>query len=621
MIQKILKPQETYKERDGFNMKSISRFACLIVCTAFVLTLTPSIVAVSPKSSTILTETEISDNFSMRDAQINQLDSIGSFEHFQSMTVDPTDEGAIQGMITSLLIGKVQVENSYMDVPLEQMLTSQILSSNTQEESNTENSGLVEEQIVVLPEDFEQIINGYEDTTPDSDISDGYLTNDNLTFFVQKAQLFGNMRKNAGIVVTDENLEYAFSPISYSGNHATVDVTEYYSFQLNTIDVRSQVNTEYHIVLERNNAGVWDIKEITSNDWFDQSANYEPFDVDQLLSKMDSMDSGIDTTNTTIHTEVQETISLMPAATTVNSLDYTIKAARVANYADTFWDSYNTSLYGNYNTTGGDCMNFASQCLAAGLGFSSDSTSITNGTAPCDNVGNYKWKPKTSPFISCSSFRTYLSSNSDSGETGLLGTVETLTSKTHTYKAGDILHVDNGSGTPYAHAAVVTHTGDKSTALVSAHNNDRHNVTISWMWNTSSDIKLCSITGYYTYSNCSGHTFTNPSGTNNGTDSTCNNCGYSRLRIDATTFAPLSKGATKTISANTSIKCYRIAVGITSPSGNITWLPYAMNSSSFSSSYTFSESGIYEIIVAARDMNDSITGNTGTSFTYQVRVT
>lgn len=640
-------------------MKRTYKNLCLILCMAFILSFVPYTAAAATESPELLSEKAISDSVSISDLQIDELDTVRSFDYFREAAAGVDEEVAMQGMITSLLIGKIQVENSYMDIPLTSMLAPEAVSSAADALEQPEDTTAPEEPIgsqeplesesteppvdrtdlgdataAEEPIDSQEPLESETTARPDDEANPqdsqqpivepekekavDIPANDNLLFFVQKAQLFGAMRKDAGIIITDEQLDYEFSPVVYYGDSASVDVTEYYSFQINTIDVRSYVNTDYHITLVKGNDGSWLVDEITSNDWFDEWMNYEPFDVDEMLAMMDGPVAG----DTVVEgQDAENAIPSVAAANTVSTLDYTIDATRLANYADTFWSTYNSGLYGNYNgKSGGDCMNFASQCLAAGLGFSSDSTSISDGNAPCDSVGSYEWIPKTSPFISCGSFRDYLNDNTDANETGLVGTVVERSSKTYTYKAGDVLHVDNGDGVPFAHAAIVTHGGSSSTARVSAHNNDRHNVTISFMWNTSSSIKLCRTTGYYTYSDCTGHTYTNPSVSSNGTDSTCNKCGYTKLHIDADTFAPLTSGSTETISASTSVRCYRIAVGVTAPNKTTTWLPAQMNSSTFSESYKFAEKGIYTIVVSARDMNDSLAGSYATSFTYQVRV-
>lgn len=265
-------------------------------------------------------------------------------------------------------------------------------------------------------------------------------------------------------------------------------------------------------------------------------------------------------------------------------------------------------------------MNFASQCLAVGLGFSSDETSISLGSAPCDNIGTYKWIPHTSQFRSCSSFRDYLQGNTEAKETGLYGTVVESHSSTVTCTPGDIVFTKDSNGNPYAHAAVVISGGtDRDNILVSAHTNNRDAVTMTWMCGSSRTCKIAHVSCYKTYSNCSGHTYSSIMA-GSGTDSTCNNCGYSRLRISPATAAPFPKNSTKSISGVVSVNCYRIAVGITDPDGITIWKPYT-SGIAYAYDYTFSKDGVYTIRISARDINDNIPGSTAKSVSYQVRVT
>ena len=185
-------------------MKKISRCAYFIVCAAMLMAMTPQTLGVSSQVSSVLSEATITGNLSVGDAQINQLDSVSSFERFQSTPSNLTDDVAIQGMVISLLIGKIQVEDSYMDIPLEQMLNGQVLSVEGQDTAVSANT--------MLPSANQ------ESDSLKSGAPTVLLPNDNLLFFIQKAQLFGNMRKDAGIIITDENLDYDFSTISYSGN-------------------------------------------------------------------------------------------------------------------------------------------------------------------------------------------------------------------------------------------------------------------------------------------------------------------------------------------------------------------------------------------------------------------
>ena len=247
--------------------------------------------------------------------------------------------------------------------------------------------------------DFQQIFSSSANTDLDS----------SLVFFMQKAKLFGEMRAAEGIIITDEELTYDFSTIDFDNNLASVDVTETYVFQINTISEKSTVRTEYHLNFEKDVSGMWKVLSITSNDWFEQEKAGQPFDVTRELATMTVERPAEDQVYSNEEYATDSSLNTRSVVTT----DYTVNFGRVYNYAKTFWSSYNSGsgMYGNYNSSGGDCMNFASQCLAVGLGFSSDPTSISSGSAPCDSIGSNKWKPHNSAFLSCGNFRSYLTSN------------------------------------------------------------------------------------------------------------------------------------------------------------------------------------------------------------------
>lgn len=82
------------------------------------------------------------------------------------------------------------------------------------------------------------------------------------------------------------------------------------------------------------------------------------------------------------------------------------------NYALTYWREYNGDHYMDFGPTGGDCMNFVSQTLAA-RGMPEDPLEVGpvdgwyNTYGPGDNVDNWKtWT--TAPWISVSNFDRYI---------------------------------------------------------------------------------------------------------------------------------------------------------------------------------------------------------------------
>ena len=63
----------------------------------------------------------------------------------------------------------------------------------------------------------------------------------------------------------------------------------------------------------------------------------------------------------------------------------------------------------------------------------------------------------------------------------------------------------------------------------------------------------------------------------------------------------------------------RIAIGITKPSGSTSWREFT-NTSSGSVSYTFSERGLYTVVVAARDVATTEAHSCKETHTFKVRI-
>ena len=78
-------------------------------------------------------------------------------------------------------------------------------------------------------------------------------------------------------------------------------------------------------------------------------------------------------------------------------------------------------------------------------------------------------------------------------------------------------------------------------------------------------------------------------------------------------------GALKTITGTANVKCFRIAIGITKPSGSTSWREFT-NTSSGSVSYTFSERGLYTVVVAARDVATTEAHSCKETHTFKVRI-
>jgi hypothetical protein len=104
-----------------------------------------------------------------------------------------------------------------------------------------------------------------------------------------------------------------------------------------------------------------------------------------------------------------ETVALevQSAAGIVADFDYTYRAVTAVDwqleYAFRYWNDYNLAEYGDFNTWGGDCMNFVSQTLVA------------RGWAQTDDWFNDAQEDWAAAFVHVPSFDEWLSSHPELG--------------------------------------------------------------------------------------------------------------------------------------------------------------------------------------------------------------
>jgi len=147
-----------------------------------------------------------------------------------------------------------------------------------------------------------------------------------------------------------------------------------------------------------------------------------------------------------------------------SSLTTSYNPANAASYAEQWYDSFNPA-YANYDSNGGDCANFGSQCLkAGGMNLSSGPGLDKYGCIiACDNLHT--------------NFTSYQGCNSSSTYSG---------HKTSGYPTwftqGDIVlfgaNASNPSD-PWQHTAINVVTG---TPALDAHSNSRHKQTVSYFY-------------------------------------------------------------------------------------------------------------------------------------------
>jgi len=155
-------------------------------------------------------------------------------------------------------------------------------------------------------------------------------------------------------------------------------------------------------------------------------------------------------------------------------------AANAVSYARRYALTYNSS-YASYKGRGGDCANFASQCICAG-GIATNST----------------WKPYTGAWLGANALRNYLLGQGYRGYgrgSIALGNIS----------PGDLFWEAGSDGTGYGHVTIVTSVNG-SGVTVCGHTNDRRDSAYSTAYiknNVVYHIKMGGSVNYYNYDvNC-----------------------------------------------------------------------------------------------------------------------
>lgn len=158
-----------------------------------------------------------------------------------------------------------------------------------------------------------------------------------------------------------------------------------------------------------------------------------------------------------------QSISLMTAAAPVS---FTYDYKKAVAYAEQYAMNYNPA-YNNYNSVGGDCANFVSQCLYA-------------GGLPMTDGWMYQ---KTVSWTYASSLYSYLAEN--------CGTAITNPAASN-IRAGDPVFYYSSSQGRYSHAAICVGVNASNVPVVDAHNTDHlHAVwTLGTSWSKRAVIQI-----------------------------------------------------------------------------------------------------------------------------------
>lgn len=351
-------------------------------------------------------------------------------------------------------------------------------------------TGTVAEAGVYLQEGAAPLLVGGEERTLEE-------LRENIAFVEKKAAFYAGMRQAQGIYREELRLSYDWEKLKLEGESASAVVTETAVFRYTDSARMSIYETTYWAEMVRVE-GRWLIAGITDKSQFDEDHKGDAaFDPTAALAAFEAALAAPDCRIT------------VPAGAAEGGIPY--NGANAAAYAYTYarQDSgrdqaaFYNPLFTSYAGRGGDCMNFASQCVWAGFGGSETDAAVSGHGLPMDAAGANTWFGRSAAvagsedshsWISCQNFRRYLTGSKDGAgsggsntgsDAGLCATVldaapgSALSAVQAEELVGAVAHVE-GVGGLYGHAIVLTAaTGtDRSSIWFCSHTKDMTHIKL-----------------------------------------------------------------------------------------------------------------------------------------------
>lgn len=280
----------------------------------------------------------------------------------------------------------------------------------------------------------------------------------NLLYFSRHVKAQKDLYATLGFALVDCKAELTFNAIETVGNTALVSVYEWFTYHEYTPDdgkaaFESGRGNDYEIELEKTEDG-W---KITNIEFYDMSTDALR---DSNINVNDFVRKASEAATTYTPCDSVTTFGMDKAeAAAANGLTITpFNATAFKNYALDYDGSMRNPNFFDCTSIGGDCQNFASQCVWAGLGGTTANLSeapfpMINSTLAGSSGREWYIYPNgahSASWTSCYYFRNYLSN----GSTSKIGLYGSIGSSTASVKVGDILHIRNSAG-EYSHALVV----------------------------------------------------------------------------------------------------------------------------------------------------------------------
>lgn len=449
----------------------------------------------------------------------------------------------------------------------------------------------------------------------------------NITFLDETAQYYGYLHTAQDIQVLDFTLTTTILEREVEGDSGFVHLYALAEYRYPDSEITSAAGDHYIVKFWKTAEG-WTIVDMTVEFLEAYGVKQESFDLQASIQSADEA----------FRAPVAEALPepAEPQAITSgysynkhNAVAYSmVYTTSRDNYGEQDFPEFFNDNFGDFSSWG-NCQNYASQCLWFGLGGSNSSDAVYTATPPMDYGSNHPWywqkqgnrySPSWTGVKEFLDYFDYSSSKEGEGETGLRGRLfyinagANFANITTNDLFGSVLEVFDQYGSAPDHAVVIAEATklDREHVKFNANSPMRKHRVLSTEF---PDRRLALIipSRMDVIGSCT-HSYTN---SGNWSGAICNSCGYNRMRISSTIpdSGVYANGTTVTFSGSAGFTCYRMAMGITTPSGSTSWTERT-NTSSISRSYTFSQTGLYTIRISARNMPDTTSYPQSTAITY-----
>ena len=443
---------------------------------------------------------------------------------------------------------------------------------------------------------------------------------DKITNFERRADYLNYIRTAQDIERYDftYNAEVVESEISSTTAHIRIYTAISYKYTPDSYETTFECDY-YSVWLAKIN-GLWCIANIYNEATATESSDESARSYEELIAQFDAWQERKVNVSTT-----QAVIASGDAAAetmAVGTYDRLYNADNAVAYAYTYTtgsytDSQNNDFYlnksfNNLTGSGGNCQNFVSQSVWSGFGGCDTEDAINLKRFPMDTSTSHPWwsiKGDASPsWKACDLMRGYLRTCNNSSSS-LTGMITNYTSDSANECSTSFAELGMGTGTLYGSMLYV----NKNSSGYA------HVVLIVGANGTNFDqVYFCGNSPMRKWKKLSDEYIPNPSfcvvkpsamkdgrGCSHsfpGSTNFCSRCGYNRMKVTPTMVRPIAQNTTLSVGGRANITCFRMALCITSPSGDNTWRELTSTSSIYSS-YYFNQTGLYTIKIVARDLD------------------